>query len=100
MLIWSFILAGVGLTGLWLQGSGRWYGWAFTIVGQTAWIAYSLLFGQWGFLLGTAGYLFVATRNLRRWLRIDRDGLSTPGMATDPVCACPCACGTRAAAAA
>lgn len=78
-MLWSYALAALGLVGLHLQGSGRWYGWAFTILAQSLWIAYSFATEQYGFLLGTAGYVAVATRNLLRWRRLHVAGSATPG---------------------
>lgn len=66
-LIWSFLLAGVGIAGLWLAGSERWVGWAIGILAQVAWAVYALATHQYGFLLSSAGYAFVYSRNLLRW---------------------------------
>lgn len=68
-LVWSFALAGIGIVGLWLAGSGRWYGWAIGVAAQVAWIAYAVVTGQWGFIVSSLGYGFVYSRNLLRLAR-------------------------------
>ncbi|GGK32331.1 hypothetical protein GCM10010124_26400 [Pilimelia terevasa] len=64
---WSWILAAVGITGLWLAGSGRRAGWAIGIASQALWLAYAVATSQWGFLASVAGYGAVHVRNWRRW---------------------------------
>lgn len=63
------MLAAVGIAGLWLAGSNRWAGWAIGIAAQVAWAIYAIVTHQYGFLLSSAGYAFVYSRNLLRWKR-------------------------------
>lgn len=71
-LIWSIALAALGIAGLWLAGSGRWFGWALGLVAQVAWILFALVTGQLGFILSALAYGFVYGRNLLRWRREHR----------------------------
>jgi hypothetical protein len=64
---WSWLLAGVGLTGLWIAGSRNAVGWAIGVAAQVLWIAYALATDQPGFLISAAGYGFVHARNWWRW---------------------------------
>lgn len=67
LLIWSLLLAGVGLTGLWLAGNHSVWGWVVGLVAQVLWVAYAVTTGQWGFLVSAAAYGFVYGRNALRW---------------------------------
>lgn len=73
MVIWSFVLTAVGLTGLWLSGSLRRVGWAIGLGAQVLWIAFAITFEAWGFLLSALGYGFVYGRNWWRWREVRRE---------------------------
>lgn len=66
---WSWLLASVGLTGLWLAGSKRATGWAIGIGVQVLWIAYAVATGQWGFIASALAFGAVNVRNLIKWKR-------------------------------
>lgn len=63
-MIWSFVLAIVGIIGLWIAGSNRWYGWGVGLAAQVLWVVYGIATEQYGFLLSAFGYGFVYTRNI------------------------------------
>ena len=57
--MWSYILAAVGITGLWIAGRGGpnvWIGWAVGLVSQALWAAYAITTSQPGFLISCAAY--------------------------------------------
>lgn len=64
---WSWILAAIGISGLYLAGSKRSAGWAVGIAVQVLWIAYAVVSRQWGFIFSAIGYGWVGFRNWRRW---------------------------------
>ncbi|WP_179276763.1 hypothetical protein [Rhodococcus sp. RS1C4] len=69
---WSFILAGVGVTGLYLttrEGRTRWAGYAVGLAVQFAWIAYALATVQYGFIMSACAYGFVNTLAIRKGIR-------------------------------
>lgn len=43
---WSYLLAAVGIFGLWLAGRKRAIGWAVGLFAQVLWIAYALVTRQ------------------------------------------------------
>lgn len=63
---WSYALAAIGITGLFIAASRPRVGWWFNIVAQVAWLAYAVASRQWGFLLTVVAYGFVYVRLLRR----------------------------------
>lgn len=64
---WSWLLTAVGVTGLWMAGSGKWWGWGIGLGAQVLWLAYAVSTQQWGFVPACGVYGFMYFRNLRRW---------------------------------
>lgn len=64
--LWSYLLAAVGLTGLWLAGSGRAAGWMVGVAAQMLWIAYAFATHQWGFIVTALAYAVVYLRGARQ----------------------------------
>lgn len=67
--IWSWILSAVGLSGFFLAGKKVWWAWYVNIANQVLWTFYSFYTQQWGFLAGTAFYLWVFSRNAYLWTK-------------------------------
>lgn len=67
--MWSWALSAVGILGFLLAGRKIWWAWYVNIANQALWLTYSLITEQWGFLLATAVYTFVFTRNAVLWTR-------------------------------
>jgi hypothetical protein len=65
--IWSFVLAAVGILGLWLAGSRNRHGWAIGFFAQALWAAYAVATQQWGFILSAVAYSVVYLRNYTKW---------------------------------
>lgn len=51
---WTWALTGLQVTALWVAGRGHGWGWMVGSAVQPAWIAYAILTGQLGFVLGCA----------------------------------------------
>lgn len=66
---WSWLLATIGITGLWLAGSKKTAGWAIGIGVQVLWIAYGISTEQLGFVASALAYGTVNVRNLIKWRR-------------------------------
>jgi hypothetical protein len=65
--LWSPVLAGFGLVGLWLAGRRSWWGWALGLVDEALWIVYAATTRQWAFAVSALAYAWVYARNLREW---------------------------------
>jgi hypothetical protein len=65
--LWSWLLTAVGVTGLYVAGSRKRWGWAIGLGAQVLWLAYALTTRQYGFLVSCLAYGFVYARNFRRW---------------------------------
>lgn len=66
---WSWLLTGIGATGLLMAGSRNRYGWAVGLGSQALWIAYAISTEQYGFLASAGIYGFVYGRNFLKWRR-------------------------------
>lgn len=67
MIIWSFVLAGIGILGIWLAGRKNLWGWAVGVGAQLLWIAYAIVTQQWGFIASAVAYGSVYAINWRKW---------------------------------
>jgi hypothetical protein len=65
----DWVVTAVGLVGFVLAGRLVWWAWWLNVANQFLWAAFALTTGQHGFLVGTAFYLVVFTRNAVRWTR-------------------------------
>lgn len=63
---WSWLLAAVGILGLWIAGSGHREGWMIGMGAQLLWISYALFTEQYGFIPAALCYGAVYLRN---WVR-------------------------------
>ena len=68
-LVWSWVLVGLGVLGMWLAGRRLAVGWAVAIVNEVLWIVYAVQTRQWGFIVGALVYIGVFARNWWRWSR-------------------------------
>lgn len=62
--VWSYVLAGVGISGLLIAARHPKIGWWFNISTQALWATYAIVTRQWGFLASTAGYTVAYARLL------------------------------------
>jgi hypothetical protein len=74
---WSYLLAAVGILGLYLAGSRNRAGWAVGVGAQALWIGYAFASAQYGFLASAAAYAWVYARNYLRWRREARTETQT-----------------------
>lgn len=72
-MIWSFVLAGIGVFGLFLAGKGDSRGWVVGIGAQVLWAIYAITTDQWGFLLSCLAYGWVYSMPLYRKWRADQN---------------------------
>lgn len=72
-MVWSFVLATVGITGLWIAGRKNAWGWAVGLAAQFLWFAYAIVSVQYGFIASALAYGFVYGKNFISWRREVRD---------------------------
>lgn len=73
-LVWSVILATVGIFGLYIAGRKLWWGWLVGLGAQVLWIGYAVATRQWGFIASALAYGWVYGRNALAWRRTSMEG--------------------------
>ena len=68
-LVWSVVLAVVGILGLYLAGSKNNLGWAVSFGAQALWVIFAIVTEQYGFILSAVAYGWVYGRNYLKWRR-------------------------------
>jgi hypothetical protein len=68
---------GVGIVGFELAGRRVWWAWYVNVANQGVWLAFALITGYWGFVVGTIFYTYQFTRNAIKWTR-ERRTLNKP----------------------
>lgn len=64
---WSWLLATLGVTGLWFAGNKSIWGWVIGISVQVLWIVYAIATAQWGFIFSALAFAAVNIRNFIKW---------------------------------
>ena len=78
--VWSWALTIIGVTGWWLVGNKKRFGFAVGFAVQFLWIAYAVTTKQWGFVASACLYGFVSARNWLAWSTDADDPVGvTPG---------------------
>jgi hypothetical protein len=67
--MWSWILAVIGVSGIFLVGRKTISGWLILGVNEFLWIAYSLSTKQYGFIFMALVYMAVYTKSYIHWKR-------------------------------
>lgn len=80
-MIWSFVLAAVGIAGIYLAGKKSKWGWALGLAAQVLWLIFAVATAQYGFILTAVSYGAVYGKNLWQWHREEpkagSDGLTS-----------------------
>ena len=66
---WSWILAAVGVTGIYFVGRKSIRGWLVLLTNECIWIAYALATDQYGFIFMATAYSIVYVRSYLHWRR-------------------------------
>ena len=69
--MWSWILAAIGVTGIFLVGRKTIWGWLVLCVNECLWIAYALATEQYGFILAAVAYGIVYIKSFMHWKNDD-----------------------------
>ena len=64
---WSWILAAIGVTGIFLVGRKTIWGWLILCLNECIWIAYGLATKQYGFIVMALAYAAVYIKSYLHW---------------------------------
>jgi hypothetical protein len=67
---WTWVLLGfefVGITGMWLVGARKWWGWGMVLTGSAPWLAYAIVFNKPGFIVMSIFWITTHSRNMIVW---------------------------------
>jgi hypothetical protein len=68
---WSWLLAFMGITGMYFVGKKRWEAFLWLIVMECLWIVFAIQTKTYGFIVGSVAYMVVYTRNAKLWRSSD-----------------------------
>jgi hypothetical protein len=65
--MWSYVLAVIGVTGIFFVGRKTIWGWLVLLVNEVLWIAYALITDQYGFIFSAIAYGIVYVKSYLLW---------------------------------
>ena len=68
---WSWLLAVIGVAGIFLVGRKTIWGWLILCVNECIWILYALATKQYGFIVMAVAYALVYIKSYMQWRRDD-----------------------------
>ncbi len=77
--MWSWVLAVIGVTGIFFVGRKTIWGWHILLLNETLWITYAVITKQYGFIFSALAYGVVYVKSYLLWRReAEKDPVSTP----------------------
>jgi hypothetical protein len=67
---WSWVLAAMGISGMYFVGKKRWEAFLWLMVMECLWIVFALQTKTYGFIVGSIAYIVVYMRNVRAWRNV------------------------------
>jgi len=71
--LWSYVLTGIGVTGLYAVTNKKWWGFAIGLFVQLLWVAYAVTTRQHGFIGSACVYGYVNYLGWKRFRRADKE---------------------------
>ena len=67
MELWSWILAAIGVSGIYFVGRKTIWGWLILLANEVIWIVYAVSTKQYGFIVSAIAYGVVYVRSFIHW---------------------------------
>jgi hypothetical protein len=67
MEIWSWVLAAIGVSGIFFVGQKTIWGWLILLANECLWIIYAVTTQQYGFIFAALAYATVYIRSFLHW---------------------------------
>lgn len=65
--MWSWVLAFIGVSGIFLVGRKTIWGWVVLFLNEVLWIFYALTTKQYGFIFAAVAYGIVYVKSFMHW---------------------------------
>jgi hypothetical protein len=69
MELWSWILAAIGVSGIFFVGQKTIWGWLILLANECLWMIYAIVTEQYGFIFSAVAYAIVYVRSYLHWRR-------------------------------
>lgn len=69
--MWSWILAILGITGIFLVGRKTIWGWLVLCANEILWVTYALITKQYGFIAMAIAYVIIYVKSYVHWKKED-----------------------------
>jgi hypothetical protein len=66
-MMWSWVLAVIGVTGIYFVGRKTIWGWIVLLFNEVLWITYAVITSQYGFIFSAIAYAIVYVRSYLHW---------------------------------
>lgn len=66
---WSWILAAIGVSGIFFVGQKTIWGWLILLCNEVLWTVYAIVTQQYGFIFSAVAYAAVYIRSYLHWKR-------------------------------
>lgn len=70
-MMWSWVLAAIGVCGIYFVGRKTVWGWIVLLCNEVIWIVYATTTKQYGFIVSAVAYGVVYVRSFIHWRRDD-----------------------------
>jgi hypothetical protein len=67
MEIWSWVLAAIGVSGIFFVGQKTIWGWLVLLANEVLWTVYAVVTQQYGFIFSAVAYGIVYIRSFLHW---------------------------------
>ena len=67
--MWSWVLAVLGITGIFLVGRKTIWGWLVLCANEVLWVTYAIVTEQYGFIAMAIAYVLVYIKSYIHWKR-------------------------------
>jgi len=71
--MWSWILAVIGVAGIYFVGRKTIWGWLILCANEILWITYALITKQYGFIFSAIAYAAVYIKSFLHWRRDEEE---------------------------
>jgi nicotinamide riboside transporter PnuC len=75
MELWSWVLAAIGVTGIFFVGKKVVWAWLILLVNEAIWIAYAISTKQYGFIVMATAYAIVYIKSYLAWKKEAEKGV-------------------------